>query len=89
MTGEAGVTCEPILRGPHDPPPLPGRHRPGGVIARPPPLHLDEGEPPTLERHEVDLADRRLVTPRNDAVAFQPKEKRNERFGEDAPGDMP
>ena len=42
---EGGVAREPILGGPHDPPPLPCRHRKGGVVGRLPPLHLDEGEP--------------------------------------------
>jgi hypothetical protein len=60
------------------------RYRPGGGVGRLAPLHLDEGEPPALKCHEVDLADRGCVTPRHDAVAFQPEEKRNERLSDEA-----
>jgi hypothetical protein len=35
-------------------------------------LHLDKGESPTLERHEVDLADRHLVTAGEGAMALRP-----------------
>jgi hypothetical protein len=49
------------LRGPDDAPPLLGGEGPSGVLGGLAPLHLDEGEPLSLERHEIDLADRRLV----------------------------
>ena len=45
-------------------------------------LHLDEGEPLALQRHEVDLADRSLVAPRDDAVALEAKQKRCSGLGE-------
>src|SRR6185312_566157 len=50
VAGVSRMTDEPILRGPHDPPLLPGGDGPGGIIARLAPFHLDEGEPPALER---------------------------------------
>jgi hypothetical protein len=57
LPGEIRVSGEPILRGAHDAPPLFGWQRPGVVVRGLAPLHLDEGETPALERHEVDLAD--------------------------------
>jgi hypothetical protein len=62
---------EPILRGPDDAPPLFGGQRPRGIRLRLAPLHLDEGEPLALQRHQVDLADRGLVAPRHDCVTFE------------------
>lgn len=79
VAGEGGVAREPILGGPHDPPPLLRRHRPGGVVSRLPPLHLDEGEPPSFQRNEVDT-NRSCVAPRHDAVALEPEKKRNQRL---------
>jgi hypothetical protein len=46
------VAREPILGGAHDPPLLPGWYRPGGIVGRLAPLHLDEGDAPALERDE-------------------------------------
>jgi hypothetical protein len=76
---------EPILRGAHDPPPLLGGDRPGGIIGRLAPLHFDEGEPLAFDRDEVDLADRCLVALGDDAVSFEPEEKRGNRLGEERP----
>ena len=45
-------------------------------------LHLDEGEPLAFERHEIDLADGRLVAPRDDAMTFEAKQERGDGFGE-------
>jgi hypothetical protein len=50
-----------------------GGQRPGGVLLGLAPLDLDENEPPALERHEVDLADR--IALRHDAVAFEAKQE--------------
>jgi hypothetical protein len=72
------------LRGPDDAPPLLGGQRPGGILQCLAPLHLDEGEPPALERHQVDLADRGLVAPRHDCVALEAKQERRDRLGEQA-----
>jgi hypothetical protein len=53
------------------------RHRPGSWA----PFHLDKGEPLALQRHEVDLADRRLVAPGDDAVTLEAKQKRGDGLG--------
>lgn len=45
-------------------------------------FHLDKGEPPAFERDEIDLADRRPVASRDDAVAFEAKQKRGDGFRE-------
>ena len=50
-----------------------GGQRPGGLLLGLAPLDLDENEPPALERHEVDLADR--IALRHDAVAFEAKQE--------------
>jgi hypothetical protein len=73
---------EPILRGPDDAAPRACRQRPSGILEALAPLHLDEGEPLTLERNEVDLSDRGLVALRDDAVAFEAKEKARKRLRE-------
>src|SRR5262245_5834647 len=82
VAGEGGVAREPVLGGSHDPPPLLRRDREGGVVGCLPPLDLDEGEPSSFQRDEVDLADRSCVTLRHDAVAFEPEEKGNQRLRE-------
>src|ERR1044071_2287551 len=82
MAGKVGVTGKPILCRAHDAAPLPGWQRPGGVLLGLPALDLDESQPPAFERHEVNLADRRLVALRHDAVAFEPKQKRSQGLGE-------
>jgi hypothetical protein len=89
LQGAARTTSNAMSWPPDDAPLLLRRNRKGGVVPRPPALNFDEGEPPALERHEVDLADRCRVAARHDAVASQPKEDGNERLGEDAPGDRP
>ena len=73
---------EPILRGPDDAPPLLGGKRPGGILLGLAPLHLDEGKPLALERHQIDLADRGLVAPRHDAVALEAEQECRDRLGE-------
>ncbi len=73
---------EPILRGSDDPSPRSARQRLGRILETFPPLHLDESKPLALQRHEIDLADRRLVTPRHDAIAFQPQQQRDQTLGE-------
>jgi hypothetical protein len=57
-----------------------GRDQPAS--SKLPLLHLDEGEPLSLKRHEINLADRRLVAARDDAMALEAKQKRGDRFGE-------
>jgi hypothetical protein len=65
MAGIRGVAGAPILCCAHDPP------RPGGIVGRLAPLHLDEGKPPALECNEVDLADRGLLALRDDAMPLR------------------
>jgi hypothetical protein len=72
---------QPILRRSDDAAALLGRQRPGGVLGGLAPLHLDEGGPLASGRHEIDLADRRLVAPGDDAVTLEAKQKRGDGLG--------
>ena len=78
---KSGGTGEPILRGPDDTPPRACRQRPAGLIEGLALLHLDKGKPLALERHEIDLAHRRLVAAGNDAMTFEAKQERGDGFG--------
>jgi hypothetical protein len=51
---------EPILRGPHDAPPLLGGQRPRGLLEAPAALHLDDGEALAFQCDEIDLPHRVL-----------------------------
>jgi len=51
---------QPILGGSDDAASLPGGKRPGGFLLGLASLDLDEGEPLSFERNEIDLADRVL-----------------------------
>ena len=82
VAGIIWVAGKPILRGPDDAPPRACRQRPAGFVQALAPLHLDKGEPLALQRHEVDLADRSLVAPGDDAVTLEAKQKRRDRLGE-------
>src|SRR6478672_10766267 len=83
VAGKVGVAGEPILRSPDDAPPRTARQRPAGLIEGLALLHLDEGEPLSFERHEIDLAYGRLVAPGDDAVAFEAKQERGDGFGKE------
>ena len=74
------MSGEPILRGPDDAPPRAGRQRPAGVLEALALFHLDKGEPLAFERHEIDLADRGLVAPGEDAMAFEAEHERGDGF---------
>jgi len=70
------------LRRPDDTSPLLGRQRRGRVVGGDAPLHLDEGEPLALERHQIDLAHGHLATPGDDCVASEPEHERGDGLGE-------
>ncbi len=84
VAGKMGVTCKPILRGPDDAPPRARGQRPASLIEGLALLHLDKGKPLAFERHEIDLADRGLVAPGDDAVTFEAEQERGDGFGEAA-----
>ena len=85
-TGKARMAPDKMTRRPLDPP---AHERTGGgkcVLDRGATLDLDKSERPAPARHQVDLPDRRLVTPRHDPVPLEPQQQRREIFREQAGG---
>src|SRR5215468_4727852 len=78
-----------ILRSPNDAPARAEGQRPARVLEALALLHLDEGELFAFERYEVDFADGGLVALRDDAVTFQPKQKRGNALSEQPPAISP
>src|SRR5215470_11306379 len=79
-----GMIGEPGFGGRDDAAALALGHRPGGIVELVARLDLDEHEQAAPPCHDVDLADRAAIAPRQDAEALGNQQRRRPALGRDA-----